>query len=489
LLTEAELQVALQPWVGKESSFAELQQAANAIAEAYRKRGWFARPQLPAQDVSTGVIQINIIEGRLGEVRIDDGGKELRLQRSMVTKTMTARQKSGDPLYLDALERSSNILTDTPVVVVATFLTPGKAQAESDAVVKVADKPLLTSTVQLDNTGSRSTGAQKLSVTAALDNPTGTGDQASLNANASEGSTYLRLAYSLPMGSDGVRVGASASGLQYKLVGADFAALKSNGDAQTYGINASYPVLRSSAKNIAAAAALDRKDYYNEANQLATSQKRIHSALLALTGDLLDGLGAGGITLWGVNLTLGNVDLTANPTNQATDSSGPRSEGGYHKWAANLARLQRLSDKINLWASVNAQWAGKNLDSSEKMSLGGPSSVRAYPVSEGSGDSGWQATIEGRYKLSAELQLTAFYDHGSIRRDFDASYAGALLPATAELSGAGISLNWSKSGSHTVRATLARRTGDNPLRTLATGKDSDGSFEENRLWLTAIAYF
>jgi hemolysin activation/secretion protein len=186
---------------------------------------------------------------------------------------------------------------------------------------------------------------------------------------------------------------------------------------------------------------------------------------------------------------MGHADLAANPTNQATDRIGPRSEGGYHKWAANLARLQRLSDKINLWASVNAQWAGKNLDSSEKLSLGGPSSVRAYPVSEGSGDSGWQATIEGRYSLSAELQLTAFYDHGYIRRDFDASYAGALLPATAELSGAGLSLNWSKPGVFTARATVARRTGDNPLRTLATSKDSDGSLEETRLWFTAIAYF
>ena len=34
LIAEPELQAVLAPWVGKESTFAELQQAANAVAEA-----------------------------------------------------------------------------------------------------------------------------------------------------------------------------------------------------------------------------------------------------------------------------------------------------------------------------------------------------------------------------------------------------------------------------------------------------------------------
>jgi hemolysin activation/secretion protein len=489
LIAEPELQAALALWVGKESSFAELQQAVNAIAETYRQRGWFARPQLPAQDVSSGVITINIIEGKLGEVRIDDGGKALRIERELVSDTMTARQKPGDPLNLDLLERSSNILNDTPGVAVATILTTGKGPAESDAVVKVQDKALVAGTAQLDNTGSRSTGDLKLTASATLDNPTGKGDQASLNANHSQGSSYLKLGYSLPVGRDGLRVGASTSALQFKLVGADFAALNSKGDAQTYGINANYPLLRSGSRNIAISAAFDRKDYDNQSNGVSTSQKRIHAGLLALTGDLLDGFGAGGMTLWGINLTLGDVDLGANPANQTTDSNGPRTEGSYRKFGANLARLQRLSDTATLWASLNAQWAGKNLDSSEKMSLGGPSAVRAYPVMEGTGDHGWQATLEARYNLSAEIQLTAFYDHGTIRRDHDANYSGAQLPASAALKGAGLGASWNQPGHYTLRASIARRIGDNPLRTIATGKDSDGSLDKTRLWITGMVFF
>ncbi len=286
LISEPELQAVLAPWVGRELAFTELQQAANAVAEAYRKRGWFARPQLPAQDVSSGIISINIIEGKLGAVRIDDGGKELRTNLGMVSDTMTARQKPGDPLNLDDLERSSNILNDTPGVAVATILAPGKEAGESDAIVKVQDKSLIAGTAQLDNTGSRSTGELKLSLSLSIDNPSGKGDQIAASANDSEGSTYLKISYSIPVGSDGLRVGVNVSDLKYRLVGDDFASLKSKGDAQTIGVNASYPLLRSSTQNIALAGALDRKTYYNEANQLATSEKEVHALIVSVTGDL-----------------------------------------------------------------------------------------------------------------------------------------------------------------------------------------------------------
>jgi hemolysin activation/secretion protein len=489
LLSNTDLQAVLAPWLARPLRFAELQQASAAVAQAYRERGWFARVQIPPQDVSTAEIAIDILEGKLGEVRIDDAGKPLRVGRELVSATMTERQKSGDPLNLDALERSNNILNDTPGVAVTTILAPGKGPGESDAVVKVQDKPLVASSAQLDNTGSRSSGEHKLSANLTLDNPSGTGDQVSINGNASEGNTYLKFAYSLPLGHDGMRVGANASAMVYRLVGADFEALKSKGDAQTIGVTASYPFQRSAQRNMTVAAALDYKTYYNEANGAATSKKTIPTALLALTGDWLDTLGAGGMTLWGVNLTAGSVDLSANATNQNSDATGARTAGGYTKLGYNLARLQRLWPNTTLWASFSGQSAGKNLDSSEKMALGGPTAVRAYPVIEGSGDDGWLATLELRYNLAPEWQVLAFYDHGGIRRDHQGDYTGALTPASAELKGAGFGLNWNQPGRWSVRTSVAQRIDDNPLRTLSSGKDQDGSFTKVRFWFNAIAYF
>ena len=489
LIAESELQAVLSPWLGKESTFTELQQAANAVAEAYRRHGWFARPQLPAQDLADGVVKIHIIEGRLGAVRIDDGGKPLRLNRAMVSSTMTARQQPGDPLNLDALERGNAILNDTPGFAVATVLSAGSDTGETDAIVKVQDKPLLAATAQLDNQGARSTGADKLTFNLSLDNPGGAGDQISANGNASEGSRYLRLGYSRPFGREGLRAGINASAMRYQLLGEDFAALNSQGDAKTLGLTASYPLLRSGTRNMSLAGAIDRKDYYNEANEISTSEKRLHTALLALNGDLLDGFGQGGMTLWGVNLTAGQVDLSANATNESADQNGPGTAGSYQKLGYSLARLQRMSDQSTLWFSLSGQRANKNLDSSEKFSLGGPSGVRAYPLMEGSGDDGWLATLEARYNLTPDLQLSVFYDHGSVTQSHNPDYTGAPLVNEASLKGAGLGLSWSQPGSFTLRAVWARRIGDNPLASATTGADGDGSLKPNRFWLSAVVFF
>lgn len=488
LIGETELQAVLEPWIGRQAGFSDLQQAANAVAEEYRRRGWFARTQLPEQDISEGVITINILEGKLGAVHVDDQGKTLRIGKSFVSETMTARQKPGAPLSLADLDRGIRLLNDTPGVAVTTVLAPGKHAGESDVIAKVADKPLMTATLQADNQGARSTGEDKLSVGGTLDNPFGIGDQIALNSNASKGSEYVKLGYSLPVGRDGFRVGASVSAMQYRLVG-DLAALKAKGNAQTYGLQGLYPLQRSSTQNLNLLIAYDRKYYYNEANAATTSDKALDVVTLGLSGDHLDGLGAGGMSLWSINVTGGHVDLSAAPTNENADLRGPRTAGSYHKLSYSLGRLQRLTNNATLWASLSAQFAGKNLDSSEKMSLGGPAGIRAYPVLEGNGDDGWLATLEARYNVHPEVQVSAFYDHGWIRLSHDAGYTGSPLVNTGTLKGAGLSIGWGQPGSFSLRATWARRIGDNPFANPLNGKDQDGSLDKDRVWLTAIKFF
>lgn len=488
LVAEPDLQAVLAPWIGKESSYADLQEALNAISEAYRKRGWFARPQLPAQDITEGIISINIIEGRLGAVRIDDQGKRLRISQAYASKLITARQQPGDPLNLSDLERSNSLLNDTPGVAASTVLVAGKDAGESDAIVKLQDKPLVTAILQADNQGARSTGREKLTANGTLDNPFGIGDQIQINTNASRGSEYAKLGYTLPVGSDGLRFGVSSSYLQYRLIG-DLASLKGKGNAQTYGINAIYPLLRSGTRNINLAAAYDRKNYYNEANAVTTSDKVLDVVILGVSGDLLDGFGAGGITLWSANLTSGNVDLSAAPTNQQADSIGPQTAGNFHKLSYSLARLQRVTDKVTLWLSFNGQTAGKNLDSSEKISLGGPFGVRAYPVMEGTGDDGWLTTLEARYNVLPRLQVSAFYDHGWVRQSHNANYTGSPQVNAGTLKGAGLAVGWTEPGNFSLKAVWASRIGDNPFANPLNGKDQDGSLDKNRLWLTATKLF
>lgn len=488
-LTQAQLQETVSPWMGQELSFSQLQQIVEAVTQAYRQRGWLATVKLPAQDVSEGAIRLHIMESRLGQIRIDGGDHPLRIRQDVLMGVMTARQQIGETINLDALERSGSILNDLPGVSAMPVLSAGETEASSDVTLKVQDKPLWAGSVQLDNTGSRSTGDHKFSFNGAINNPNGLGDQISLGANASEGSRYVRAGYSMPVGYDGWRAGANASTLNYKLIGPDFEALKAKGDAQTHGLQLSYPLLRGSLHNVSFGATYDWKTYANDMNALPSSDKRIHAGSLSLSGDHVDVWGNGGMTVWSAAVTAGQLDLSGHLNNQNADRSGPNTEGHFEKLSVNMARLQRLTPGLSFWASVLAQRAGKNLDSSEKMSLGGPSGVRAYPVMEAVGDDGVLTTLELRYSLSAQWQLTAFYDHGRIRRDHYANYAGAPEPQTVSLAGRGLGVNWSDAGQWAVRAVLSRRNGDNPLANPQNGSDQDGSLKKYRIWLTGVLSF
>ena len=55
LLSESELRDALDSWLGRELTFADLQKALTRVTDLYEEKGWTVRPQLPEQDVGDGV--------------------------------------------------------------------------------------------------------------------------------------------------------------------------------------------------------------------------------------------------------------------------------------------------------------------------------------------------------------------------------------------------------------------------------------------------
>jgi hemolysin activation/secretion protein len=149
--------------------------------------------------------------------------------------------------------------------------------------------------------------------------------------------------------------------------------------------------------------------------------------------------------------------------------------------------LQRLSSEDSLWLSLQGQHSSKNLDSSERFTLGGAQGIRAYPTAEGAGDHGWTFTLEERRTLTPQWQGVLFYDFGRIRVNHQA-YTGANGPEHVTLKGGGLSLNYSLPGRGMLRLTWARRISDNPLASDKTGLDTDGSLVRNRIWLSLNAF-
>jgi hemolysin activation/secretion protein len=143
--------------------------------------------------------------------------------------------------------------------------------------------------------------------------------------------------------------------------------------------------------------------------------------------------------------------------------------------------------------SASRQWASKNLDSSEKLYLGGASGVRAFPNSEAGGSTGVTATLELRREWNAQWQTTLFYDYGRIsqyKEPYRTDGSSLLTDTTNDimLRGRGVSMTYRFVSGAEVKATLARRVSPNPQPS-STGTDNDGTLRLNRFWLNVSMPF
>ena len=287
---------------------------------------------------------------------------------------------------------------------------------------------------------------------------------------------------------DGLRISTYASKLDYRLISQAFAALQIEGSAKTLGLEGTYPLLRSRLKNVYLSLGYETRVFKNLSGSNVTSEYRVKVGSAGINGSLVDT--HGGINTAALTVFSGKTDLEGSP-NQLADAASANTQGRYNKQRLSVSRLQTLPNEWFGFASAQLQRANKNLDSSERFSLGGLYGVRAYPAGEAPGTEAALASLELRKALFSGLNAAAFYDWGRINVYKDNSANQTALNSYS-LKGVGVSLSWDKNltelVSAQVRATLARRLGSNPGQT-ADGKDQDGSKDENRVWLDAGLFF
>lgn len=486
LITSDALRPVVKEWLNRPLNFNQLQEAAAAVAKVYRDAGWIVRAYLPRQEILDGIVSIQIVEATFGGVHFESGEVQ-RVGLDKLKRGVEATQTSGQPMNAEALDRSLLLLSDLPGVAVAGSLREGKRQGESEVVLKVADKPLLTGDAAVDNTGSRSTGRTRLTANLALGSPLGIADQANLNLLNTEGSDYLRLAYSLPLGDDGWRLGINASQMSYRLIGPDFVALNGFGSSGTWGMDLNYPIYRSRLANLYLNSALDFKEFDNSSGGATTTKYKMNTFALGLSGNLTDKLLGGGTSNASLTFSSGKVDLTGSP-NQAADAASTKTAGQFTRLRYSASRQQTLTERLAVNGNLSGQRAGKNLDSGEKFYLGGSSGVRAYPASEGGGSEGMMANLEIRGRLGDSFSLTGFYDWGAVTVNRNNDFVGFATINQISLRGGGLALGWQGESGASAKIVWARRIGENP-NPATTGNDQDGTLIRNRFWLNASLPF
>lgn len=478
--SEAEL-VALTGFSpGSELTLADLRSMALKITEHYRSKGYFvAQAYLPAQEIRNGAVIVVVVEGQYGKIAVRN--------QSNLSDTLVQRQldglNTGDPIAIAPLESRLLLLSDIPGVNVTSTLTPGASVGASDLIVDITPGKRVTGSIDADNGGNRYTGEYRLGATVNLNNAAGLGDVASLRVLTSgAGLNYARGSYQVQLGK--ATAGVAYSWLGYEL-GKEFSSLQANGTAKIASVYGSYPLIRSRNTNLYALLAFDHKTLQDRVDTTSSIVDRKAQVLMAtLRGDHRDSLGRGGLTSYALTGTAGNIDIQT-PSMRAFDAATAQSNGHFTKLGFSAMRLQSVTDSVSLYAGISGQIGSKNLDSSEKMQLGGMNGVRAYPEGEAYADQGYLLTLEARMQLPklseqmpGQLELVGFIDTGSVTLNKNPWTIG---DNRRTLSGAGIGLNWSAYNNFVVRTSYARKLGSG---TATSAPDKSGRF-----WIQAVKYF
>jgi len=457
--TEAELIAATQFRPGTELDLAGLRAMATRISDFYNRHGYFvAQAYLPAQNIENGAVTITVVEGHYGKVALNN---QTNVSDSLA-RSVLAGLDSGDLVTTAPLERRLLLLSDLPGVRVRSTLSPGEAVRTSDLAVDLTTGRRVTGSLEADNGGNRYTGVYRGGGTVNFNEPTGHGDVASLRfLTAGEGLNYLRGAYQARI--QNATVGLAYAHLWYEL-GKEFAPLDARGTLGIASLYASYPLIRSYDNNLDLVGDFAAKTFKDRVRATGSvTDKTARVASVGLAGDHHDRLWGGGWTSYSIYAGFGDLNIKT-PVVRAADALTARTHGSYRKASFEVARLQELGGPLSLYGQARGQLASKNLDSSEKLELGGAYGVRAYPEGEAYGDQGYLVSAEARWRLAGlsersggQLQAIAFVDYGSVTLNKSPWIAG---DNHRTLSAAGLGLTWADRHNLLVKVSYAFKLGD-----------------------------
>lgn len=456
------LKTVVERFVDMELNLHDLNRAADAITAFYHERGYtLARAFIPAQRVEHGVVQIHVVEGRFGQT----GFTGNRRYGSDFLGARLHHLGSGNLVTTERLETDMLLLNDLPGLSAKAVLSPGTEFGSTDAEIKVEEK-LFNASVNVNNHGRAETGQKRIDASVSLNAPFGWGDQLTVAATTTDHRLlrYGKIGYSLPLTTAGTRLSLGISRAEFQVAGA-LAALGIRGEVENAELTMSHPFVRTR----------------GETHVVTIGLKQTHLVQNALGATLADNRLRVMTATYQVNHVHPDSAITnasfALSTNFRSGNTFTSQSAVFARMEADVSHVSPFYKQWDIYLRGNAVFNREMLPDTEKFSLGGPSSVRAYRPSELRGDSGMQFTAELRRPFSIGGAL------GSFRLALDAGQAVYKAPGFRDShqnlgsAGFGVSL-------FPVRGVVTSIDVARPVRS-ATAPDG----KKLRVWMSASASF
>lgn len=400
---------------GKEITLDDLKKAAKLIQDKYKEKGYFlAIAYVPAQEINNGVAFINILEGRLGEVKVEGNNY---YPASFIQKYFNPAEQYGVIRYED-FQRSLLLLNELPDIKVQSVLKPGKEYGTTDVILKVTDRRPFHIGIDYNNFGTTFTGENRAGLNISGGGLLWEGDYLFLRGvyafPARSGTPFYQASYSFPSARHGTKVAVTYATAEMK-VGRELTILDIRGTAQIYGITVSRPLHRTINETSDLSFSFFSKDFSNYI--LGTPYSRDALRMIS-TGYNAGWDSRNARNFLSINVTQGLGSSLGGMKNNDPLSSRPGADNSFTKFNLDLVRLQKVGSSQFLIIRGSGQLAANPLVTGEEFYIGGADTVRGYPQSELLGDSGYYISAEYRIPVSEwkerKLQAAFFLDQGSV---------------------------------------------------------------------------
>jgi len=409
-------------YLNRELSLKDVYEICNIIDQNYAKKGYFlARSYPPPQTIKNNVLIIEVIEGKLGNVRVI--GNKCYCE-SFIKSYFCSLQ--GKPLRYDKFMRALMLLNDNSDLVAGAIFEKGKEFGCADVIVRVSDSrpdhlylngnnygKNLTTNVRVGGRvdwGNLITQGDKLSVAEVVGFP--------FNALYFTNANYF-----VPLNRKGTSLELSYLFSKFKIEELTNLNLKGRSNIATLKVNQALVRRRS--------LSVDFFSYfdYKQIQNFVLDQRTSYDKLRVLTvGSLLDHFTKSqGRDYLVLRFGLGIPDFLGGL--KAVDSESSRVGGGGRFYVFNMEydRIQHLPRDCFFYFHGSGQLSPSKLTLPEQFYIGGVDTVRGFPLAVGLGDSGYCFNFEVRIpplflankkifrlkkRLKEVVQLDFFLDHG-----------------------------------------------------------------------------
>jgi hemolysin activation/secretion protein len=397
----------------------EINGIATAITDRYKSEGYvLTRAEIRPQEVASGVLVIDVVEGYVADVEISGEGVDGDRFRRYFDEVLADR-----PTRLPTIQRALYLLGDLPGYWVdGSGFTEGDQPGEYTLNIALGHDALDFFTY-LDNRGTPESGRLESWTSVGANDVLGLRERVQLGffTNPLEPNEVLygEVSWLQPIGSAGTTITAKVSATE-----TDAGGTQRNLDLESKSRGASlevvHPLLRAAADSVWLTG---KFDYLNlSENQRGTDNfddmTRVMRAGLRYLGiNKLSGDHFVQLQL-SQGLDIFNSSETGDRLLSRTDA-----ETGFTKVELFGRRVQRLGGPFSFELSGKAQWSDAPLLTSEEFSLGGSGFGRAYDFGELEGEGGIAGLAEARVDLGQyvdfmnQIQIYGFYDVGTVFRD------------------------------------------------------------------------